>query len=685
MKLFTKFISLAMFGSLLLFAACSTEQSEQKGEERVKGIDSVNFDFTISQEDDFYQYANGGWMKNNPIPDDKSRYGAFDELVDKNNEQLKVLMEEAMSDSKDKSDVMAQIGDFYAAGMDEENIEKAGYTPIKEELAKIENLSEVSGILQTMIEYHALGMNPFFVFYSGQDEKNSEMVIANIWQGGLGLPDRDYYTSDDDRSKELRSEYAKHLQRMFKLIEYTEEEAKKASEAIMAIETRLATASLTRLECRDPHAIYHKMAVTDFDKTQTHIDWVAYLKGIGLEGVEELNVCQPNFFNELNAMMSEVSIEDWKTYLKWNLVHEAAAYLSSDFVNENFAFYGKVLSGAKELRPRWKRVLSATNGSLGEAVGKIYVEKFFPPEAKAEMDKLVANLKTALEDRIKKLDWMSEGTKKNALEKLGTMNVKIGYPDKFRDYSGIEVKRDNYFANIMAASKFNVAYELNKVGKPVDRGEWHMSPQTVNAYYSPNLNEIVFPAAILQAPFFTLGADQAVNYGSIGVVIGHEMTHGFDDQGRQYDKQGNLEDWWTEDDAAKFTERVDPLIHQYNDFEALDGFFVDGNLTLGENIADLGGITVSYQALKSALEEKPELDLIDGFTQDQRFFLAYAQVWRQNIRDEELKRRLKEDVHSPGKYRTNGAVVNFQPFYDAFGIGDGAKMYLPLEKRAAIW
>ncbi len=681
------FILLIIGISLFTLNSCEKKDTgESKDTMAVKALDRANMDTSVSPGENFFIYANGGWMKNHKIPDDKARYGAFDELNDANLIKLKKLMDEAAAGTKAADgSIMKKIGDFYASGMDTAAIEAAGITPLNEDFAKIEAIKTTGDLLNQLSYMHSETTFPLFNIFSGQDEKNSEMVITNLWQGGLGLPDRDYYTSDDKRSKEIRIAYLDHLEKMFVLLGDDAGKAKAEAKTVMDIETRMAKASMKRVDMRDPHKVYHKMNIDELENLSSNINWKNYFTGIGLADPGDINVGQPEFFKELSAMIKDVSIDDWKTYLRWNLINDAASHLSSAFEKQNFEFYGKVMSGKKEMQPRWKRVLGAVNGSLGEAVGEIYVKKYFPPEAKKQMLELVGNLKKSLKNRIENLEWMGDSTKQQALAKLSTINVKIGYPDKFRNYDGVEVSRDSYLKNLTAASKFNFRYKLNKIGKPVDRDEWHMNPQTVNAYYNPNLNEIVFPAAILQPPFFTLGADDAVNYGAIGVVIGHELTHGFDDQGRQYDKNGNLEDWWTEKDTEKFNGRVQKLIDLYDSFNAIEDLTVNGKLTLGENIADLGGVTVAYQALHEALKKHPAPAEIDGFTPDQRFFLSYAQVWRQNIRDKELKRRLKEDVHSPGRFRTNGALMNFEPFYKAFNIKPNDKMYLDKDKRAVIW
>ncbi|HNW69752.1 MAG TPA: M13 family metallopeptidase [Bacteroidales bacterium] len=649
-------------------------------------INIANMDTTVKPGDDFFRYANGNWMKNNPIPDEYSIYGSFEALKEDNNKQLRTIMEDAAADKNAKEGTIKQkIADFYTSGMDSAAIEKAGIKAIQSELDKIDAVKNTADLINLVAYFHTSGVSQLFYFFSGQDDKDSEKVIAQLYQGGLGLPDRDYYLSKDPRSQEIRTEYVKHVGKTFELAGNTKEQADKDAAIVMNIETQLATASSTRLELRDPVKNYNKTDLAGLKKMAPQFDWEKYFAAIGLKATNEINVGQPKFFTDMAKMVSSVPVDQWKVYLKWHLIHEASPFLSSAFEKEQFAFYSVVLSGVKEMKPRWKRVLNMTSASLGEAVGQLYVEKYFPAEAKKRMITLVNNLKDALKGRIEKLTWMSDATKKEALAKLEKMNIKVGYPDTWRDYSTLKITKDSYFQNIMAASRFEYNRDLNKIGKPVDRTEWGMTPQTVNAYYSPNMNEIVFPAAILQPPFFFMNGDDAVNYGAIGVVIGHEMTHGFDDQGRQYDKDGNLRDWWTKEDAVNFEKQTQVLVDQFNGYKMLDSLHVDGKLTLGENIADMGGITVAYAALQKAMEGKDQKTKIDGFTPDQRFFLAYAQVWRGNTRDKELMRRLKEDVHSPKEARVNGQVYNIPAFYAAFNIKPTDKNYKPENLRPVIW
>jgi len=677
---------MAAAGIIALGFGASSCSETAKNQNDKPALEASNMDTTVKAGDDFYKFANGNWLKNNPIPAEYSRYGAFEVLEEENYVQLKTILAEASADKNAASgSVNQKIRDFYNSGMDTIKIDKNGISPLKAELDIINAFTTVADVQKMLIMQHASGNYPLFYLYSTQDEKNSNQVIAATYQGGLGLPDRDYYLGDDARSKQIREEYVKHMVKMFVLAGSKAEDAKKDADVIMKIETELAKISSTRLQLRDPKANYNKTDLAGLQKTAPGIDWKAYFDGIKLSATTEINVGQPAFISGMAKMINTVSVNDWKVYFRWDLLNSAASSLSSDFDKEHFAFYGTVLSGAKEQQPRWKRMIDQTSGSLGEAVGQLYVQKFFPPEAKKRMIELVSNLKVSLGERIQGLTWMSDVTKKEAEAKLAKINVKIGYPDKWIDYSSLSIGTDSYYANKKNARQFAVNRDIAKIGKPVDRSEWGMTPQTINAYYSPNMNEIVFPAAILQPPFFFLDADDAVNYGAIGMVIAHEMTHGFDDQGRQYDKDGNLHDWWQPEDTKNFEAQTKVLVDQFDNYKMLDKLHVDGKLTLGENIADLGGMNVTYNALQKALTGKNKDEKIDGFTPDQRFFLSYAQVWRANTREEETMRRLKEDVHSPAEARVNGIVYNIPAFCDAFNIQPTDKRYIAPEKRAFIW
>jgi putative endopeptidase len=654
--------------------------------EKQKPIDKANMNLSANPAEDFFEYANGGWMKKNlPIPDEYSIYGAFTQLQEDNYKNLRSLVEAVSKKTNStKGSIEQLIGDYYAAGMDDAKINGLGFQPIKQYLKDIDNCYDREALMKAIIEMYKMGLGNLFSLYAAQDETNSNMVIANLYQGGLGMGDRDYYLSADKRSEELKEAYVNHIQKMFELIKYESPVARKTAIDIFAFEKKMAQASRTRVDLRDPQKNYNKMPIDQLIKSSPDFNWRLFFYELGIKKTDEINVGQPEFFENISKMMNE-DIKVFKEYLKWHILNSTSDYLSQEFVDEHFNFYGKVFTGKQKNQERWKRILNQTNGDLGEAVGQIYVKEFFPPEAKQKMLKLVENLRVALGQRISKLDWMSAPTKKEAAAKLAGINVKIGYPDKWIDYSSIDISRESYLQNSINATKFNYNRELAKIGNPPDRQDWGMTPQTVNAYYSPNMNEIVFPAAILQPPFFFLEADDAVNYAAIGTVIGHEMTHGFDDQGRQYDKEGNLKDWWQASDAEKFTKRVSSLVKQYDSFVAIEDQHVNGELTLGENIADVGGLTVSFTAWKNANGGKVPTEKIDGFLPIERFFLSYAQVWRNNIRDKELLRRLKEDVHSPGRFRVNGALPNIPEFYSTFGIKKGDKLYLPEEERAKIW
>jgi len=667
--------------TLGLLSACKTQTDKQK-----PALEISNMDLAVNPGDDFYSYANGAWIKKTTIPEDKSRYGSFDILQEENNAVLKEIFEKAASKKNAPAGSSWQkVGDFFKAGMNTENVELKGIDPIRPELELIDKIADTNELQQLIAQLHASRVSPLFNIYAAQDRKNTTEIIVNLSQGGLGLPDRDYYTSEDKRSTEIRNAYQQHLKQVFNLLGYDEEKAKQSAENVMAIETRLANASYTRLERRDPNKTYNKVSLQEMQLNSPMFSWSDYFSGIGIEVPAEFVIDNPTFFSEISKMLSETAIDSWKSYLTWNVVNRFSPYLSSAFVEQQFSFYGKVLSGNEVNRPRWERVASSANMAIGELVGQIYVEENFPPEAKEKMVELVANLKAVYRERMQNLEWMSETTKQRAVAKLDAMNVKVGYPDKWKDYSDYTVTAECYATNIKNALQFAFRQNMDKLGKPVDRTEWFMTPQTVNAYYSPTMNEIVFPAAILQPPFFNLYADDAVNYGAIGVVIGHEMTHGFDDQGRKYNKDGNLEDWWEPEDSEKFNELTQTIIDQYEAFVAIEDMNLNGKLTLGENIADYGGLTISYHALQKSYEKNNRPKDIDGFTPEQRFFLSYANVWRQVIRDQELMRRVKEDPHSPGKFRVNGALFNINEFYDAFGIKPTDALYRTPEVRPTIW
>ena len=645
-------------------------------------INLSNMDTIVNPAVDFYQYANGGWMANNPLPDDKSRYGAFDVLDDKAREQVKSIFQELQETNAKDGSLAQKVSDFYNSGMSIDKRNKLGITPLKETLSLIDNISTKEALSKTISLLHQSGFSPVFRMYVGSDAKNSKMNIAHLNQGGLGLPNKDYYTDETSKFQEIRKEYIKHIETILTLagIENPDQKAQN----IFNLENKLANASRTPLELRDPILRYNKKSMDELQKLSSSIEWSDYFSTIGADNPGELIVGQPEFFESVSQLIDKESIEDWQDYLKWTILNSSADLLSENFVNADFDFYGKILSGKKENRPLWERIQDMVSGSLSETVGELYVAKYFPPKAKERMLDLVKNIKWALGERIAQLEWMSDETKVKAQEKLDAINVKIGYPNKWRNYSDMAIKDQSYFDNVMEARRFNRSYNISKMNKPVDPDEWFMPPQMVNAYYSSTKNEIVFPAAILQPPFFFMDGDDAVNYGAIGVVIGHELTHGFDDKGRKSDKNGNLNDWWTEEDAVKFEERADVLVNQFNEFTVIDDMKANGELTLGENIADLGGLNIALTAFDQT-SQAHSTETIKGFTPKQRFFLSYAHIWAQNIRDEEIVRRTKTDVHSLGKYRVIGPLKNLPEFYQAFNIHESDYMYIPESERAVIW
>jgi putative endopeptidase len=649
------------------------------------GFDTSQINRSVKPQDNFYEFAVGNWLKNNKIPDEYSRWGSFEKLAEMTNEQIKeiLLMASAKQDWEIGS-ANQKIGDFYATGMDSAQIEKLGIKPLLPELNDIDKIKTKADLIKMIGYLHSRGISVPFGFYATIDSKKSSMNVAELSQGGVSLPDVEYYTKDDARSKEIRENYLVYLKGMLELSGNTPDEAEANAKKIMELETRLAKSSFTRLENRDPEKTYNKMGVEQLSKMTGSFDWDLFFKTLDIKNPGVVVVEQPRFFEGLSGMFNDVSINDWKVYLKWHLLNGAANYLSSDFVNKRFDFYGKFLTGAKVLQPRWKRVLQVSDRFIGELVGESYTDKYFPAESKAKAKQIVDNLLVSMGERINGLEWMSPETKAMALKKLSTFKVKIGYPDKWRDYSSLEIKRDTYLKNVIRAAQWAKKDNLAKINTPVDETEWGMNPQTVNAYYSPNRNEIVFPAAILQHPFFDPNSDDAINYGGMGAVIGHEITHGFDDQGRKYDADGNIKEWWTKEDGEKFQERADKLAAQYDGYNAIENFNVDGKLTIGENIADLGGLTVSYNAFKKT-EQYKKGEMIDGFTPSQRFFLSWAQVWKNNIRDENLKLRLKTDVHSPGKYRVLGPLANMPEFFEAFSVKEGDAMRNSGDKLVKIW
>jgi len=667
-----------------LAAGCGEKATEVPKPEKevVPAIVLSNMDTTINPAEDFFRYCNNNWLINNPIPEEYSTYGAFTEIDQHNEILIQDIIDEASKDANAAQGSMAQkIRDFYNAGMDSVAINERGYSELLPYFEKVNAMTDKAQLAELMGYLHSNGFGGFFNAGPSTDPKNADMVIMHLFQGGLSLPDRDYYFGDENQ--EMRDKYVEHVTNMFKLVGEDADAAAAKAKAILALETELAKNSLTRVERRDPDRTYNKRTLTELQTSTPNFKWDVYFSNAGAPAFDSLNVGMPDFIAAMNGIILNTDLNTIKDYLNWKIITNSASLLSDDLAEENFAFYGNYLYGQEVQQPRWRRVLNATSDCLGEAIGQLYVEKHFPAESKEKMVKLIGNLKVALGERIKALDWMSDETKAKALHKLDCVNVKVGYPDKWRDYSGLEISDASYFQNFHNVISFENAYEMAKVGKPVDKDEWFMTPQTVNAYYSPDMNEIVFPAAILQPPFFNPDADDAVNYGGIGVVIGHEMTHGFDDQGCKYDEKGNLNNWWTEEDAAKFGERTKQLVKLFNEFE-LRGNHINGELTLGENIADLGGLNIAWDAYQLTDEAKANQS-IDGFTPAQRFFISYGTIWRNNIRDKALERRIKEDVHSPAEARVNRTLGSMPHFYEAFEILPENKMYIAPEERAAIW
>ena len=643
-------------------------------------LDVTSMDRSIDPCVDFFAYSCGGWIKNNPIPPDQSSWDTYSRMQDENVGRLRGILESASANDPKRNAVEQKIGDYYASCTDEKAIEAKGAEPLKPEfdnIAKIGSKAEIAAVAAAMIRDNVL-----FRFGSIQDFRNASEVIANADQGGLGLPDRDYYTKEDAKSQELRKSYVTHVQKMLELLGYPPATAATEADTVMRIETELAKGSMTRVERRDPKSLDHKMATAELEKLSPEFQWKVYFTKVGLPSLSSLNVSAPAFFKTLNETIEKESLPDWKTYLRWHLVHTNAAHLSSPFLNENFAFYGRTLQGQQQLKPRWKRCTEDVDDYLGEALGKAYVDKYFSPQAKQQALKIVKEIQTAMEQDINGLPWMSAATKQQALVKLHGMANKVGYPDKWRDYSKLEIVRGDDLGNVERARQFEFNRQLAKIGKPVDRGEWDMTPPTVNAYYDPQMNDINFPAGVLQPPAFNLDSDAAPNYGDTGGTVGHELTHGFDDEGRQFDAQGNLRDWWTDDDGKEFVKRASCISDQYSTYTIVDDIKINGKLTLGEDVADLGGLLLAYMAWKEDTKNQ-KLEPLDGLTPDQRFFVGYGQSWCGQTRDETKRMRATVDPHSPEKYRTNGVVSNMPEFQQAFHCKAGSPMVNA--NRCRVW
>ena len=652
------------------------------------GIATANLDQSVRPADDFYQFACGGWMKNNPLPAAYSRYGSFDKLGENNNKRINAILDELKNANYEAGSVERKLSDLYKLAIDSVRRNKEGVSPLMPIIERMEKAKNVEQLFDIQLSLAKYGNDEFFVSYYGTDRKNSKQNILNIRQGGLTLRQKSYYLDEDEATTAIREAYKKHIVRMFTLFGFSEKAAQQKMQNIMKLETTLAKASKAPAELRDPEANYHRMSRADFNGRYPNVklDRQLAASGIDKKYVEELVVGQPEFMDAANGLIGSLTADEYRDYMEWGQIMDGVSYLSDDVIAANFDFFGKTMSGRKEDYPLWKRATQQVEGVMGQALGKIYVEKYFPASSKERMVTLVKNLQKALSERIDEQDWMSQETKKNAQEKLGTFYVKIGYPDKWDDISGLSIDPEkSYYDNMLECSSFWQAFMLDKtLGKPVDRDQWGMTPQTVNAYYNPTTNEICFPAGILQPPFFDASADDAFNYGAIGVVIGHEMTHGFDDSGRNYDKDGNMKDWWTKEDAKKFNEKADLCDNFFSAIKVLPDLNANGRFTLGENLADHGGLQVAYTAFKNATKNSKPADK-DGYTADQRFFMAYAGVWAGNITDEEIRNRTKSDPHSLGRWRVNGALPHIDAWYEAFGVKEGDKLYLPKSERLELW
>ncbi len=696
------FVTGAICSSILLLSGCQSESDkpiETKNKvtadskvEAIKvtkpvkltsGIDLNNIDKSVRPQDDFYTYINGGWLKTHEIPADKTSIGAFNDLREQSITDVKEIIEDVskQTDLKPGSDEQ-KVGDLFSSYMDMKHRNELGIKPIENEIKKIAAIKDKNELASYFAEGQIKGISSPLAFYVSIDAKDSSRYATHIWQAGIGLPDRDYYFKDDERSKKLRKDYVQHISKMFQLVGFKNPE--KSAKMVMALETRLAKYHRDRRENRDSEKRYNKFLVSDLNKLTDQFNWTDYLKAQGVADQADIIINQPEFIEGFGKIFADTSLEDWKTYLDWNLINATAGMLTEDLDNQNFDFYSRTLNGRKEQRPLWKRGVGVVNRALGEVIGKIYVKRHFNPEAKKRMTQLVENLRSAYKESINGLEWMSAETKVAAIKKLEAFTPKIGYPDRWEDYSGIKISKDDLIGNLLSTRLDGHKKNLQKLHDPIHKWEWGMTPQTVNAYYSPTRNEIVFPAAILQPPFFNMNADDAANYGGIGAVIGHEMGHGFDDQGSKYDGEGNLNNWWTENDLSEFKNRTTRLVNQYAGYKVFDDLNVDGKLTLGENIGDLSGVTIAYRAYKMSLNGK-EAPVIDGLTGDQRFFMGFAQIWRGKRTEKALRNQVATNPHSPGKFRALGALSNMPEFYKAFNLKEGDAMYIKPEDRVKIW
>ena len=670
-----------ILASALLMTACATNQSEKQ--EGVPAIDINNFDESIARNDDFYQWATGGWQKNNPLKPEYSRYGSFDVLRENNEIRINELFDEMTKVEAEFGSVEQKISDLYKMGLDEERLNAEGAEPIRQALNYILSIKDREELIAKIAQLHIDGVGAFFYSYPAADLEDSNMTILYMEQGGLGMGNRDYYT--DEKNAELKAGYRVYLEKIFTLAG-VEGDIAQMVDNVMAVEDRLAAKHWTNVECRDIVKGYNPYTYEAFKAEYKGVDWDAYFRAMGVRKIEKIVVSQPSSFANTLATLKTASLDELRAYVASHYISAASSYLSEDFAVASFEFFGKAMSGTEEIRPRWKRAMSVPNSVLSEAVGQMYVAKYFPESDKARVEEMVANIQKAFSKHIEALDWMGEETKAKAQEKLAAFTVKIGYPNKWKDYTTLKVDpAKSYWANVVEANRWYTMDEMSEVGKPVDRAKWLMSPQTVNAYYMPTTNEICFPAAILQPPFYNSNADDAVNYGAIGVVIAHEMTHGFDDQGSQFDKDGNMKDWWTVEDRAAFEKKTQVLVDQFNAIEILPGLYADGKFSLGENIADQGGLRLAFTGLTDYAWAEGRPADIDGFTGEQRFYIGYATLWAQNITDKEKENLTKNDVHSLGRNRVNATLRNIQSWYDAFNVTEKDAMYMPAEERVVIW
>lgn len=674
--------NLAGIGLLLSAVACSFSCNQKTASAHAGLLDTLGMDKTVRPQDDFFDYVNGGWIKKTEIPASESAWGAGAILYQNTQQNIKDLLDSCAKLNAPKGSNEQKVGDFYASAMDSAGIEQKGFSPLQADMQRIAAITSANDVLNEVATEYNMGVGTMFSFYANQDDKNSDRIVAHFDQGGLRLPNKDYYTKKDSATVNIRNAYVKYITKIFALAGGDSLTAQKEAASVMKIEYAMANASKTPVELRDPEANYHKITVKEISSKAPNLNWTVLLNSLGVKQ-DTVFVGQPAFYTALSGLLKSVPVADWKNYLRFHFIDNYAPYLSSAFVNADFEI-GKLLSGQRALQPRWKRMTALTDGNLGDALGQLYVKKYFPPEAKQRILDLVNNLQQTYRDRIENLSWMSDSTKQKALAKLNAITKKIGYPDKWKDYSSIDITRDNLIQNLKNTGHYIYAYNVNKIGKPVDRSEWFMTPPTIDAYYNPYTNDINFPAGILQPPFFYADGDDALNYGAIGIVIGHEMTHGFDDQGRQYDAKGNLKNWWLPQDSANFRKKADLVVRQYNNSIVVDTLHINGELTQGENIADIGGMAIAYQAFKKT-KEGQSTEKIDGLTPDQRFFIAYAELWRSKTRPERLRTQVMTNPHSTPQYRTNNPMADLPAFYKAFDVKPGDKMYMPDSLRAEVW